>query len=336
MSYFKIIYRGGEQMKLMTVSEVSKTFHVSTRMLRYYEKINLISSSRKGDYAYRIYDETAVRRLQQIIILRKLHIPLKQIAVILSDIQGIEAHQILQENINSLNEEIYALHTIRSILNAFITRLDANIQKGIHLDLLQDTELIEITNALILPKCNLKEDYSMNELNNASTQIESKMDIRIVYLPPATVASSHYMGANPEDVAGDRLGDFIKNINLPSLKPDFRVYGFNNPSPQEGQEDYGYEFWVTIPEDLEVPMPLTKKQFTGGLYAAHCIKMGDFHEWVPFYEQIKNSTEYEIEWRESYGMGGSLEEQLDVYSLYTEEKSEFTQLDLLIPIKRKS
>lgn len=34
-------------MEIMTISEVSRNFNVSTRMLHYYEKVGLISSSRK-------------------------------------------------------------------------------------------------------------------------------------------------------------------------------------------------------------------------------------------------------------------------------------------------
>ncbi len=66
-------------MTFMTISEVTKAFNVSTRMLRYYDEIGLLPSSRKEDYAYRVYDESAVRRLQQIITLRKLRIPLKRL-----------------------------------------------------------------------------------------------------------------------------------------------------------------------------------------------------------------------------------------------------------------
>lgn len=68
-------------MQTMTISEVSRMYNVSTRMLRYYEKAGLLSSLHKQDYAYRIYDEEAVNRLRQIIMLRKLRIPLKQIPV---------------------------------------------------------------------------------------------------------------------------------------------------------------------------------------------------------------------------------------------------------------
>ncbi len=322
-------------MEIMTISEVSRNFDVSTRMLRYYEKIGLISSSRKEDYAYRIYDETAIRRLQQIIILRKLRIPLKQIAIILDDYEQIKALQILRDNIVSLDDEINALSTIRNILSTFINRLDLSIKEKIHLYLLEDNELIEIANALSLSKLNLKEEHSMEQLSNANKIIESQMDIRIVYLPPATVASSHYIGENPEDNAGEKLRKFIEEVNLPEIKPDFRVYGFNNPSPQREHEQYGYEFWVTIPDDMEVSAPLEKKQFAGGLYAAHCIKMGNFHEWGTFYECMNKSNEYEINHREPFGMGGTLEEHINAYSYYTGAVNEYIQLDLLIPIKKK-
>ena len=58
--------------QMLTVSTVSKNLGISSRMLRYYEQIGLIESRRMNDYAYRVYDENAIRKLRQIIILRKL------------------------------------------------------------------------------------------------------------------------------------------------------------------------------------------------------------------------------------------------------------------------
>lgn len=78
-------------MELQTINQVSKNYGVSARMLRYYEKIGLVQSLRKEDYAYRVYDDTALRRLQQIVILRKLRVSMKQIGVILSEPKAAEA-----------------------------------------------------------------------------------------------------------------------------------------------------------------------------------------------------------------------------------------------------
>lgn len=61
-------------MELQTLSQISKFFHLSTRTLRYYEQIGLIQSEKKDVYAYRVYSEDTIKRLQQIVILRKLRI----------------------------------------------------------------------------------------------------------------------------------------------------------------------------------------------------------------------------------------------------------------------
>ncbi|WP_310601556.1 effector binding domain-containing protein [Anaerosporobacter sp.] len=322
-------------MEIMTVSDVSKQFNISTRMLRYYEKTGLIASTRIENYSYRVYDANAVKRLQQILVLRKLRIPVKQIGVILDDEEQIQTLEIVQKNLSELNEEIVALTTIQDILKTLVSKLDEGIRRKIRLDLLEDTELIDIVHVLNSPKTNLKEERSMDELVKASKVLESKMEVRIVYLPPATVASCQYIRDNPENYVGEKVYAFIKESNLLKIKPDLRAYGFNNPSPQEGQKDYGYEFWVTIPEDMEVPEPLIKKQFAGGLYAAHCIKHGDFFEWEGFINLLKESEEYDIDWREPEGMGGCLEEEINIYTNMLEGLNTAGQLDLLIPIKRK-
>lgn len=55
-------------MNTNTITQVSKSLGISTRMLRYYEQIGLISSYKQDDYAYRMYDENTVDRLKQILL----------------------------------------------------------------------------------------------------------------------------------------------------------------------------------------------------------------------------------------------------------------------------
>lgn len=176
----------------------------------------------------------------------------------------------------------------------------------------------------------------MEELNRANEILSPLKNVRILYLPPFTVAASHAFGPNPEDMADKPLNEFIQSARLPERKPDFRIFGFNNPSPA-GNEAYGYEFWVTIPEDMPVPAPLQKKRFAGGLYAAHCIKMGDFQEWQLLCQWVDASQEYDYEAREPLGMDGCMEEHLNAHSVFTAKKdgAQFVQLDLLIPIKKR-
>ncbi len=324
-------------MDLVTISELSKGFHISTRTLRYYEQIGLLKSCKKEGYAYRVYDKSNVKRLQQIIILRKLRIPLKQIGTILNHEAQSHILEIFEQNMQELNDEITALSTIRTILQKFITQLSKYNKIDVKLNLFHDSELLKVVESLSLSKIDFKEERSMEELNKANKTLAKLEDVRILYLPPAAVASCHYEGDNPEETAGARLDDFVKAVNLHTVKPDLRVYGFNNPNPQKIGDPYGYEFWVTIPEDMEVPKPLVKKHFKGGLYAAHCINMGDFQEWQVFYEWACNHKTYEIELREPFEMGGTMEEHLNIFSHYQNNAgaSKPLQLDLLIPIREK-
>jgi len=323
-------------MGLMTISEITKAFNVSTRMLRYYDEIGLLPSARKENYSYRVYDESAVRRLQQIITLRKLRIPLKKIALLFNDMDQVKIVEMFQESMTEFDDEITALQTIRDILRIFVVQLNTAAHTRVKFDMFDDAEIMSVIQTLSLSKINFKEERSMDDLNKANETLLILKNVRIIYLPPCTVAASHYFGENPEDNAGKSLNEFVRRIELEKTKPDLRMFGFNNPSPK-GNETYGYEFWVTIPEDLEVPAPLQKKYFTGGLYAAHCIKMGDFHEWQLLGKWVENSTEYEYDTREPFGMGGCLEEHLNAYSYFVgeEKAAKFIQLDLLTPIKAK-
>lgn len=320
-------------MKMMTISEVSRQFQVSTRMLRYYEKEGLITSKRIPDYAYRLYDDANIKRLQQILVLRKLRIPVKQIATILEDKDQVKTLEIMQDNLMELNEEIAALTVIQEIIGRLAEKLEERMDKKIRLDLLEDTDLMEIVQVLNPPKTNLKEEYSMGDLVKASNVLTERMDVRIIYLPPMTVAAYQYIGENPEDMVEEKIQGFIREIDLHRIKPDFRVLGFNNPNPVEGQKEYGYEMWVTVPEDIEVKETIVKKHFEGGLYAAHSIKFGDFHEWESFIKKMQQHEEYEIDWRDPEG--GCLEESLNAYNNLQEGKTKPDQMDLLIPIKKR-
>ena len=68
---------------MMTVKQVSELTGVSIRTLRYYDKIGLLSPSDHTEGGYRLYDDTALERLQQILLFRELEFPLKDIMSIM-------------------------------------------------------------------------------------------------------------------------------------------------------------------------------------------------------------------------------------------------------------
>lgn len=69
----------------MTVKEVSSLTGVSIRTLQYYDKIGLLAPADYTESGYRLYDDTALERLQQILLFRELEFPLKEIRRILSE-----------------------------------------------------------------------------------------------------------------------------------------------------------------------------------------------------------------------------------------------------------
>lgn len=327
-------------MELQTISQISKSFNISTRTLRYYEQIGLITPIKKEDFAYRTYDEDTILRLQQIIILRKLRIPLKQIADIIKNGDAIIAIRAFEQNLTEIEDEITALSTIKSVILTLLERL--HIQSNA-LRLLDDACLLEIIDSLTVSKISFKEKKTMDDLRKADEKLNrlTDRDVRIIFLPPMTVASIHVINKTNNEGAetdsSNMLFDFIKTSQLHEVMPGFRHFGFNNPDEPNSGKGHGYERWVTIPDDLELPAPFIKKEFAGGLYAAHMIPMGAFEEWGWLYEWVSNSKHYDFRWGTiSDRICGWLEEHLNAPQHYLWSSDEGSlQLDLMIPIIKK-
>lgn len=68
---------------MRTVNEVSKLTGVSVRTLHHYDAIGLLKPTEVTKAGYRLYDDTALSRLQSILLFRELQFPLKEIKTIL-------------------------------------------------------------------------------------------------------------------------------------------------------------------------------------------------------------------------------------------------------------
>ena len=80
---------------MMTVKEISRLTGISVRTLHYYDEIGLFSPTEKNEAGYRLYDDKALERLQQILFFREFDIPLKEIRSILEN-PAFDKDQILQ------------------------------------------------------------------------------------------------------------------------------------------------------------------------------------------------------------------------------------------------
>lgn len=68
----------------LNIGEAAALAGVSVRTLRYYDEIGLLSPCEVTEAGYRVYDEAALARLQQILFYRELAFPLADVARILS------------------------------------------------------------------------------------------------------------------------------------------------------------------------------------------------------------------------------------------------------------
>ena len=279
-------------MELQTVSMVSKAHGISTRMLRYYEQNGLMTSQKMAGYSYRVYDNVAIKRLQQVIILRKLQIPVKQIRTIINNPDAETVVEIFKQNIQALDSEITALSTIKEILTGFINRLEEIANVNLNLDFLNGDSVLELSGTLSLVQKNIKEKFTMNELNQAAEIVNKLHNVRVVYLPPMTVASyRHVGGENPEENATKAVDDFVRSSGLLQTKPDLRQFGFDHPTGEPDNHP-GYEIMVSVPDDMNIPEPLVKKKLRGGMYAAYTVDIDGFESWLGMQDWVNESEKY--------------------------------------------
>lgn len=100
---------------MKTVKEVSRITGVSVRTLHHYDAIGLLKPTRVTEAGYRLYDDTALARLQTILLFRELEFPLKEIKELLEQ-PGFDPIAALRDQIRLL--ELKREHLDRLISHA--------------------------------------------------------------------------------------------------------------------------------------------------------------------------------------------------------------------------
>ena len=86
---------------MKTVKQIRSLTGVSVRTLHHYDSIGLLKPTTVTEAGYRLYDDAALHRLQQILLLRELGFPLKDIPAILDAPEDI-SRQALEHQIRQL------------------------------------------------------------------------------------------------------------------------------------------------------------------------------------------------------------------------------------------
>jgi DNA-binding transcriptional MerR regulator len=143
---------GVEKMsEFIKIREVSLKYDISARALKYYEDMGLIQSIKSNDYAYRMYDDANIKRLEQILILRKLNIGIKDIQRIFNTAGSEVVLEVLGKKVDDIDEEVALLHELKEIVIAFIRQIEqADFSKDSDVKFLYDkakeieTQLINV------------------------------------------------------------------------------------------------------------------------------------------------------------------------------------------------
>ena len=160
-------------------------------------------------------------------------------------------------------------------------------------------------------------------------KIKNEQGINVINISQMVVASISKGGEKPEDACWHEVLNLIKENQL-DQKPDFRIlgHGYN-----EANGTYIYELWVTISDDISVPYPFTKKEFSGGLYAsltADLSNIGD--KWQELQDILTQSEIYKHDTNPKRDM--YLEECIDFKVFHSSTTDSGKQLSLLLPIIR--
>ena len=108
---------------MKTVKDVSQITGVSIRTLRYYDEIGLLKPTELTEAGYRLYDNKALEKLQEIMFFRELEIPLMDIKKIMDD-SNYDKEQALLAQKSLLEQK-------RNRLNGIIG-LIADVMKGVN------------------------------------------------------------------------------------------------------------------------------------------------------------------------------------------------------------
>lgn len=115
---------------MRTVKEVSKITGVSVRTLHHYDAIGLLKPTKVTEAGYRMYDDTALSRLQNILLFRELQFPLKKIKEIL-DSPDFDPSEAIAQQIRLLELQYKHLGELlafaREIQNKGVTTMDFDV-----------------------------------------------------------------------------------------------------------------------------------------------------------------------------------------------------------------
>lgn len=207
---------------MMTVKEISDLTGISVRTLHYYDEIGLLKPTTKSEAGYRLYDDKALEKLQQILFFREFDISLKEIKAVIEN-PVLEKKQILQMQRKMLvakKERMERLITsIDRILKGDNTMMDFEVFNKTELEDVHNSmvdNMSEEQKAIFIEHYGSMEEWKKKFLEDASTEAAQKNFQKIVEWygskDKAIEASKNPGNTEIVPVYQKRLGEIIQAL----------------------------------------------------------------------------------------------------------------------------
>lgn len=252
---------------LIKIREVSSKYDISARTLRYYEDMGLLSSSRSTDYAYRLYDAAAISRLEQILILRKLNISIKDIQRIFNTSGSDVVLEVLGKKVENIDGEISLLHELKEVVLEFVNQIEqADFSKDSDVKMLYE-KAKEIESQLVNVSYS-GNPSNVNRLLDVTEKMKKAPEVRVIQINPFRAFTS---GLDTIDNVMGTFQEWQEDHNHLVKKLMYGAPDFLGFEGDKAVWVWAVEDWVTE-ADTE---PYELIEFEGGLYAAAMTIDGD-------------------------------------------------------------
>lgn len=316
--------------EMLKIRDVASRYDITARTLRYYEDMGLITSVRSNDYAYRLYDEDAIKRLEQILILRKLDISVKDIVRIFSAGNLDVLMEVLHQKADHIQDEVVLLSELKAAVLSFIQEIR-------NVDFLEAAEIkrlyqraTEIEERLAKAQDDAQ-GKPVSRMMELTEQLDKLPDVRIFSLPACRMVSSG-METGPLFSEGSKLERFDRWFSEVDKKRRDRF--FARDFMWYDLIGHGTCWWYALEQGMEEPHEFEKVEFEGGLYASAVSRDEDDSDGQRVYRGIKRWAEHSDCFE--------LDERPGHYSMYhiigtpeIKKAMGYSQLEVYVPIRIK-
>ena len=205
-------------MDLIKITDLSPLLGLTSRSLRYYEETGLIQSVRLSGEKYRYFDAANIERLKQIIVLRKMMIPIKDILRIYESNDMRVVVEVFVNRIREIDKESIALSELKRITDEFLQAMLKNgVKKISALPLLyealvnQELEQVDAAEGEGNP-------VSYDELATISEKLAKPVEPSIVHLPSMRVLTS-CLKENPRVSDPDGFWHWVQSQRISPGEP---------------------------------------------------------------------------------------------------------------------